>query len=110
MLIFAVADIMKIHHSKHHATYVNMLNQFEEKQHDFLDKNDLTGQLSIQQNLKFNGGGHINHSIFWTNLAPAKKDGGGEPSGAIAEQINKQFGSFNDFKTKFNTAAAGVQG
>ena len=54
--------------------------------------------------------GHINHSIFWTNLAPAKEGGAEGPKGVLLSEIKKEFGSFEDFKTKFNTAAASVQG
>ncbi|NXX71729.1 SODM dismutase, partial [Spizella passerina] len=72
------AEIMQLHHSKHHATYVNNLNVVEEKYKEAVAKGDVTTQVSLQPALKFNGGGHINHSIFWTNLSP---NGGGEPKG-----------------------------
>jgi hypothetical protein len=75
------AQIMELHHKKHHQTYVNNLNQAEEQLGNSLQKNDLTAQITLQNVLKFNGGGHINHSIFWTNLSPTKKNGGGAPSG-----------------------------
>ncbi|XP_048392772.1 superoxide dismutase [Mn], mitochondrial isoform X2 [Stegostoma tigrinum] len=71
------AEIMQLHHSKHHATYVNNLNITEEKYAEALAKGDVTAQVSLQPALRFNGGGHINHSIFWTNLSP---NGGGEPA------------------------------
>uniref|UniRef100_B5G0D2 Superoxide dismutase [Mn], mitochondrial n=1 Tax=Taeniopygia guttata TaxID=59729 RepID=B5G0D2_TAEGU len=64
------AEIMQLHHSKHHATYVNNLNVAEEKYKEALAKGDVTTQVSLQPALKFNGGGHINHTIFWTNLSP----------------------------------------
>ena len=72
------AQIMQLHHSKHHAAYVNNLNATEEKYHEALAKGDVTTQVALQPALKFNGGGHINHTIFWTNLSPK---GGGEPKG-----------------------------
>uniref|UniRef100_A0A2K5QGE3 Superoxide dismutase n=1 Tax=Cebus imitator TaxID=2715852 RepID=A0A2K5QGE3_CEBIM len=74
------AQIMQLHHSKHHAAYVNNLNDTEEKYKEALAKGDVTAQIALQPALKFNGGGHINHSIFWTNLSP---NGGGEPKGLI---------------------------
>ncbi len=60
--------------------------------------------------LSFNIGGHLLHSIFWQNLAPAGKGGGGQPSGEIADVINKEFGSFDRFKKEFSTAASTVEG
>merc|ERR1712037_680633 len=63
--------------------------------------------LALQSALKFNDGGHINHSIFWTNLSP---NGGGEPTGELADAINAAFGSFEAFKTTFNTKSAPIQG
>uniref|UniRef100_A0AAV3A6W1 Superoxide dismutase [Mn], mitochondrial n=1 Tax=Pyxicephalus adspersus TaxID=30357 RepID=A0AAV3A6W1_PYXAD len=74
------AEIMQLHHSKHHATYVNNLNIAEEKYSEALAKGDVTAQIALQPALKFNGGGHVNHSIFWTNLSP---NGGGEPQSIL---------------------------
>jgi Fe-Mn family superoxide dismutase len=101
---------MKLHHSKHHQTYVNGFNAAEEQLQNAFKANDLTKQLSLQNALKFNGGGHINHTLFWQNLAPNGKGGGSLPKGALASAITKEFGSFEDFQKQFNTAAAGVQG
>ncbi|KAF3849944.1 hypothetical protein F7725_019663 [Dissostichus mawsoni] len=78
------AEIMQLHHSKHHATYVNNLNVTEEKYQEALAKGDVTAQVALQPALKFNGGGHINHSIFWTNLSP---NGGGEPQEDEGEDV-----------------------
>jgi len=103
-------EIMKLHHSKHHQTYVNGFNAAEEKLQGAFKSNDLTEQLALQNALKFNGGGHINHTLFWQNLAPKGKGGGSLPKGALASAIDKEFGSFDEFIKKFNTAAAGVQG
>ncbi|CAO3679906.1 unnamed protein product [Umbelopsis vinacea] len=103
-------DIMEIHHSKHHQTYVNNYNAAEEKLGNAFQANDLTQQLTLQNALKFNGGGHINHSLFWQNLAP-KNEGGGElPKGSLLSAIQKEWGSFESFVSQFNTAAAAVQG
>lgn len=61
---------MEIHHTKHHATYVNNLNAAEEKLKDAVSKGDVTAQIALASAIKFNGGGHVNHSIFWNNLSP----------------------------------------
>ncbi|KNC99586.1 uncharacterized protein SPPG_04974 [Spizellomyces punctatus DAOM BR117] len=104
------AEIMQLHHSKHHQAYVNGINQAEEKFFEAKAKNDLKEQISLQPLLKFNGGGHINHSIFWTNLAPNGKGGGELPKGALLNAINSEFGSIDEFTKKFSAQAAGVQG
>ncbi|XP_041662085.1 superoxide dismutase [Mn], mitochondrial [Cheilinus undulatus] len=101
------AEIMQLHHSKHHATYVNNLNVTEEKYQEALAKGDVTAQVSLQPALKFNGGGHINHTIFWTNLSP---NGGGEPQGELMEAIKRDFGSFQKMKEKMSAATVAVQG
>uniref|UniRef100_A0A3Q1EHA7 Superoxide dismutase n=1 Tax=Acanthochromis polyacanthus TaxID=80966 RepID=A0A3Q1EHA7_9TELE len=101
------AEIMQLHHSKHHATYVNNLNVTEEKYKEALAKGDVTAQIALQPALKFNGGGHINHSIFWTNLSP---NGGGEPQGELMEAIKRDFGSFQKMQEKMSAAAVAVQG
>ena len=66
--------------------------------------------IALQQAIKFNGGGHINHSIFWTILAPMSKGGGGVPKGDLARMIERDFGSFESFKEKFSLATSGIQG
>ncbi|XP_078086154.1 superoxide dismutase [Mn], mitochondrial isoform X2 [Mustelus asterias] len=98
---------MQLHHSKHHATYVNNLNITEEKYAESLAKGDVTTQVALQPALRFNGGGHINHSIFWTNLSP---NGGGEPTGELMETIKRDFGSFEVFKENMTAISVGVQG
>lgn len=117
---------MKLHHQKHHATYVTNLNVAEEKYNDaqakssnslfcliihhsflfFID--DLNTMIHLQPALRFNGGGHINHAIFWQVLCP--KQGGNQPEGALAEQIKKDFGSFDKLVTQLSNASVGVQG
>lgn len=104
------AQTMQLHHDKHHAGYVNKLNQALEKYPD-LQNQTVEGLLSdlnalpedIQTAVRNNGGGHVNHSMFWQIMSP---DGGGEPTGAIAEAINQNFGNFDTFKTQFNEAGA----
>ena len=101
------AEIMEIHHSKHHATYVANLNAATEAYDAAGAKGDLAGQIALQGAINFNGGGHINHSLFWENLSPT---GGGAPTGALATAIDSTFGSFDDFKIKFAAQTVAVQG
>lgn len=103
------AEIMQIHHQKHHAAYVSNLNVALEKFEEARAKDDLSTQVSLQSQIKFNGGGNINHSIFWKNLCPPK-DSRGMPHGPLAEAINHSFGSFDSFKAHFNAQTAAVQG
>ncbi|RXM35051.1 Superoxide dismutase [Mn], mitochondrial [Acipenser ruthenus] len=72
-----------------------------------LSDRDVTAQIALQPALKFNGGGNINHSIFWTNLSP---NGGGEPQGKLMEAIKRDFGSFEKMKEKLAAVSVGVQG
>lgn len=74
--------------------YITNLNVALEKQAAAEAKGDVAGLIGLQGAIKFNGGGHVNHTIFWTNLAPASKGGGGEPEGDLAAYITKSFGSF----------------
>ena len=104
------AEIMQLHHQKHHHTYVSKLNEALEKYAEAEAKEDLETMISLQPAIRFNGGGHINHSIFWTNLAPKNKGGGTLPKGELATHLNKQFGSLETFIEKFNAKAAPIQG
>lgn len=103
-------EIMEIHYTKHHKAYVKNLNNALEKYFEANQKMDLQGMIALQSAINFNGGGHINHNIFWTNLAPEGQGGGGVPEGALAEIINKKFGSFEKFVEKFNAKTAAIQG
>ncbi|HVB36658.1 MAG TPA: superoxide dismutase, partial [Candidatus Acidoferrales bacterium] len=103
------AKTMEIHHDKHHGAYVSNLNKALEGHADLakLSVEALISKIdSVPENIRTavrnNGGGHANHSLFWKIM---KKGGGGEPKGEIAEAIKSTFGSFNEFKTKFNEAA-----
>jgi Fe-Mn family superoxide dismutase len=105
---------MRIHHGKHHNAYVTNLNGAIESHADLSGKGveeliaGVTGLPdSIKTVVRNNGGGHANHSLFWTILAPAGKGGGGEPSGDLATAISEAFGSFSSFKDQFSKAAAG---
>jgi Fe-Mn family superoxide dismutase len=103
------AEIMEIHYKKHHQAYVNNLNVALEKYHEAETKNNVAEMIFLQSAIKFNGGGHINHSIFWSILAPVGK-GGGAPKGELAEMIQRDFGSFDVFKERFSAATTGIQG
>jgi Fe-Mn family superoxide dismutase len=103
------ARTMEIHHGKHHATYVNNLNKALEAHPDLqrLPLEQLLADLnrvpeSIRTAVRNNGGGHWNHSLFWQIM---KKGGGGEPRGDLADAIQRTFGSFAEFKSKFSAAA-----
>lgn len=104
------AEIMQLHHQKHHQTYVNKLNEALEKYADAEAKDDLDTMISLQPLIRFNGGGHINHSIFWTNLAPHNQGGGELPKGDLADDINAKYGSIETLIEKMNTKAAAIPG
>ena len=103
------ARTMEIHHSKHHAGYVAKVNAaIEGTELGSKSVEDLVSDLeSVPENIRGavqnNGGGHANHSLFWSVLSA---DGGGEPTGELADAINAAFGSLDEFKTAFANAAA----
>ncbi|MFB8607280.1 superoxide dismutase [Enterococcus casseliflavus] len=104
-------ETMHLHHDKHHNTYVTNLNAAIEKHPELGEKTveELLADFSsvpedIQTAVRDNGGGHANHTFFWEILGP---NAGGEPTGAIKEAIEETFGSFEDFKEEFKTAATG---
>jgi Fe-Mn family superoxide dismutase len=103
-------EIMNLHYNKHHKAYVDNLNKALEQYEKLQAESDIAAQIALQAAIKFNGGGHINHSIFWTNLAPKAKGGGGAPSGELAAAIDQEFGSFQNFVEQFNTKTAAIQG
>lgn len=99
------ARTMEIHHDKHHAGYVNNLNKAVEGT-DLEGKSleELFANISnLPVAVRNNGGGHFNHSLFWKVMSP---NGGGEPTGALADAMNSAFGSYEEFKIKFSAAAA----
>lgn len=104
------ARTMEIHHTKHHQAYVNNLNSALEKYPELQDKpvEELLRNINsvpedIRTAVRNNGGGHANHSLFWTIMSP---NGGGAPTGELADAINTAFGSFEAFKEQFSKAAA----
>ena len=105
---------MQIHHGKHHQGYVNNLNAALDKHPDLYNKTveELLSDLNaipedIRTAVRNNGGGHYNHSLFWPSMSP---NGGGTPSGNLADAINAAFGSFDSFKEKFSATAVGQFG
>lgn len=103
-------ETMNIHHTKHHNTYITNVNAALEGHDDLLSKSveELVSNLdavpeSARTAVRNNGGGHANHSLFWTILSP---NGGGAPSGELADKINSKFGSFETFKEEFAKAGA----
>ncbi|KAL1858372.1 Superoxide dismutase [Mn], mitochondrial [Paecilomyces lecythidis] len=102
--------IMEIHHKAHHNTYVTNYNTSIEKLQEAQHKGDVAAQIALKPAINFNGGGHLNHSLFWENLAPKSAGGGEPPSGNLSKAINETYGSLDSFKEKFNTALAGIQG
>jgi Fe-Mn family superoxide dismutase len=101
------AKIMELHHDKHHAAYVTGANTALQKLAEARDSGDLTNVNKLEKDLAFNLGGHVNHSIFWTNMSP---DGGDKPTGELAAAIDDGFGSFDKFVAHFTAAAMGIQG
>ncbi|KAF7297197.1 Superoxide dismutase [Mycena indigotica] len=103
-------QIMTLHHTKHHQTYVNALNAAESL---YAKASTPKERIALQAALKFNGGGHINHSLFWKNLAPSSNKGGNGgilKDGPLKELIVDQFGSLDNLKKEFNAATLGIQG
>jgi Fe-Mn family superoxide dismutase len=98
---------MELHHSKHHQTYVTGLNTAEAA---LVRATSPKERISLQPALKFNGGGHINHSLFWKNLSPANQDGGKLSNGPLKEALIADFGSVDEFKKLMNSVTAAVQG
>ncbi|KAE8549295.1 hypothetical protein EYB25_007815 [Talaromyces marneffei] len=102
--------IMEIHHKGHHNVYVAGYNTNIEKLEEAQAKGDIAAQIALKPLINFHGGGHINHSLFWENLAPKSAGGGEPPSGVLGKAIDETYGSFGEFQNKFNTALAGIQG
>ena len=101
-------EIMQLHHAKHHNTYVTNFNVAMEKYAEAELKGDVATMYSLQGAIKFNGGGHVNHSLFWKNLAPPGECA--PPEGELLSMIERDFGSLDALKTKFAAQTVAVQG
>jgi len=104
------AEIMMLHYTKHHQGYVNNLNSALEKYAQAEKEQDVAEMIALQPAIRFNGGGHVNHSIFWTNLAPVGKGGGEPPKGTLHHAIQQDFGSTDVLIERMSAQAVGVQG
>lgn len=107
------AQIMELHHKRHHQAYVDNLNKALQSLTAAVVGGDVATQVALQEAIRFNGGGHINHSLFWRNLAPAGQPQS-EPSGTAAPELIKDitatWGSLDGFKTAFTAALLGIKG
>lgn len=103
---------MTLHHSKHHQTYIGNLNNALKTYAKALADNDIRSQLALQANIKFNAGGHINHSLFWDNLAPSSsgKSDLAKVAPKLKNAIDKTFGGFSGFQESFKALLLSIQG
>ena len=103
---------MELHHQKHHQSYIDNLNAGLNAQAEATKANDIPALIALQQKLKFNGGGHINHSLFWKNLAPPTSPEAVFTSAAptLSKVIIAQWGSLESFIKRLQTALLGIQG
>ena len=103
-------ELLRLHHDKHHAAYVSGANAILQRMDTArTDGLDFDTKATFKE-LSFHIGGHLLHSLFWKNLAPAGKGGGGKPSGAIAKVIDEEYGSFERFKKIFSQTAISAEG
>lgn len=101
---------MKVHHDKHHQAYADGLNKALAGLATARDKNDFAAVGSLSRQLAFHAGGFYNHTIFWNNMAPTGKGGGGQPTGKLADAITRDFGGFEKFTAHFTAATVAVEG
>jgi len=101
------AQIMELHHDKHHAAYVAGANTTLEKLADARSKDDFGAIVGLEKTMAFHLAGHVLHSLFWKNLSP---DGGDKPDGELGTAIDEHFGSFDGFKAQMTAASNTVQG
>ncbi|KAJ1912669.1 Superoxide dismutase [Mn], mitochondrial [Mycoemilia scoparia] len=104
------ADIMRLHHDKHHQAYVNGLNAAEEQLVEATNTSNAAKIAQIQSAIRFNAGGHINHSIFWNNLVSIKEGGGQLQAGALKSAIEAEFGSLEKLSKLMNAQTVAIQG
>ena len=101
---------LTIHHTIHHQGYVNAANEILKVIDSARKSKKNIDMKSTLKALSFNVGGHVMHSLFWENIAPPKKGGGGKPKGLLLKAINREFGSFSRFKEEFSQASVSVEG
>lgn len=103
---------MKLHHSGHHQAYVTNLNKALKTDAAVLANNDIAAHLALQPVIKFNAGGHVNHALFWANLAPAGTPETQLPEAAptLSAEIDKTWGSLDKFKEEFSRQLLAIQG
>jgi Fe-Mn family superoxide dismutase len=104
---FVSGEIMELHHGKHHATYVKGINTTVDQLAEAREQDSFGSLSTLEKNLAFHLGGHVNHSVFWPNMSP---DGGDKPTGELAQLIEEHFGGFDKFRAHFEANALGVQG
>ncbi|THU70121.1 hypothetical protein C4D60_Mb08t21710 [Musa balbisiana] len=103
-------EIMRLHHQKHHQAYVTNYNNALEQLETAVAKGDASAVVRLQSAIKFNGGGHINHSIFWKNLKPVNEGGGEPPHSTLGWAIDTDFCSLEALVQKMNAEGAALQG
>lgn len=100
------ADILEVHHGKHHQTYVDNLNNIEGQMEEAKGANDTNRLVALGNGHRFNYGGHVNHAMYWENLSPEKS----QPSSELSELLCSQFGSFDNFKKDMSALTIAIQG
>lgn len=100
-------ELLELHHSKHHAAYVKGINATMNDLREVRSSGDYSTINMYQKNMAFHLSGHVLHSIFWRNLSP---DGGGDPTGRLADELNSAFGSLDGFREHMSRAALSIQG
>ena len=104
------AETMTLHHTKHHNTYVTNLNVGMEKLDAAVSAGDASGIIALQGAIKFNGGGHVNHALFWENMCPPDSAQAELKEGALMDLVNDNFGGLSNLRDEMTPAALGVQG
>ena len=99
--------LLELHHSKHHQAYVTGVNTTVEKLAEAREQESFAALGTLEKNLAFHLGGHVNHSVFWPNMSP---DGGDKPDGELGSAIDEYFGSFDKFSAQFSANANAIQG
>lgn len=102
---------MELHHTKHHQTYVTNLNKALQSHQKAVGAGDIAAQIALQPAIRFNGGGHINHSLFWQNLAPpSSAEARTDAAPGLMAEIAKTWGGYDKFKSSFSAALLAIQG